>query len=121
VSQAAAAGQLELNTHMPVVGHNLLESIQILATGSKNLAEKCIDGITANKDRCLWYVENSASIATALNPYIGYDKAAAVVKESLSTGKSIPDVILEKGYLDKKGLKEVLDPIAMTQPNLKKK
>ncbi len=121
VSQAAAAGQLELNTHMPVLGHNLLESIQILAVGSKNLAEKCIDDIVPNKERCLWYVENSASIATALNPFIGYDKAAAVVKESLATGKSIPDVILEKGYLDKKGLKEVLDPIAMTQPNLKKK
>lgn len=121
VSQAAAAGQLELNTHMPVLGHNLLESIQILTSGARNMAEKCIDGIGVNVDRCRWYVENSASIATALNPYIGYDKAAAVVKESLATGKSIPDVILEKGYLDRKGLKEVLDPIAMTQPNLKRK
>jgi len=121
VSIAASAGQLELNTHMPVVGHNLLESLAILARGCENLATKCIDGITADKDRCFWYVENSASIATALNPYIGYDKAAAVVKESLATGKSIPDVILEKGYLDRKGLKEVLDPIAMTRPNLKRK
>jgi aspartate ammonia-lyase len=121
VSQAAAAGQLELNTHMPVVGHNLLESLHILTGACSNLAEKCVDGITANKDRCQWYVENSASIATALNPYIGYDKAAQVVKESLATDKPIPQVILEKGYLTKKELSEVLDPLAMTRPNLKKK
>jgi len=120
VSIAASAGQLELNTHMPVVGHNLLESLHILAGACANLAGKCIDGITANKEKCKWYVENSASIATALNPYIGYDKAAAVVKESLKTGKPIPEIILEKGYLTKEGLKEVLDPIAMTQPNLKR-
>ena len=121
VSIAASAGQLELNTHMPVVGHNLLESLHILTGACDNLADKCVSGITANKDRCQWYVENSASIATALNPYIGYDKAAAVVKESLASGKPIPEVILEKGYLDRAGLKEVLDPISMTQPNLKKK
>jgi len=121
VSIAASAGQMELNTHMPVVGHNLLESLHILAGACDNLAQKCVDGITANKERCRWYVENSASIATALNPYIGYDKAAAVVKESLATDKPIPQVILEKGYLSPSELKEVLDPIAMTRPNLKRK
>ena len=121
VSMAAAAGQMELNTHMPVLGHNLLESLQILSTACRHLAEKCIDGITANAERCRWYVENSASIATALNPYIGYDKAASVVKESLATNKPIPEVILEMGYLSKKELNEILDPMAMTRPNLKRK
>jgi aspartate ammonia-lyase len=121
VSIAASAGQLELNTHMPVIGHNLLESLHILKGACDNLASKCVDGITANKDRCKWYVENSASIATALNPYIGYDKAAAVVKESLASGKSIPEVILEKGFATKEELKTILDPIGMTQPNLKRK
>lgn len=121
VSAAAAAGQLELNTHMPLLGWNLLDSLDILAQACLHLAKKCIDGITANEERCRWYVENSPSIATALNPYIGYDKAAGVVKESLKTKKPIPQVILEKGYLSPAQLKEVLDPTAMTQPNLKRK
>jgi aspartate ammonia-lyase len=121
VSAAAAAGQLELNTHMPVLGHNLLESLDLLAKACVHLATKCVDGITPNVERCRWYVENSPSIATALNPYIGYDKAAGVVKESLASRKPIPQIILEKGYLSKEQLKEVLDPIAMTQPNLKRK
>ncbi|GMV65998.1 MAG: fumarate hydratase class II [Candidatus Hinthialibacteria bacterium] len=121
VSAAAAAGQLELNTHMPVLGSNLLESLDILTQAALHLARKCVDGITANVERCRWYVENSPSIATALNPYIGYDKAAAVVKESLKTRKPIPEVILEQGYLSREQLKEVLDPIAMTQPNLTRK
>jgi aspartate ammonia-lyase len=121
VSSAAAAGQLELNTHMPVVGHNLLESLELLARACEHLAVKCIDGIGANVERCRWYVENSPSIATALNPYIGYDRAAGVVKESLKSKKPIPEVVLEMGYLTKEQLKGVLDPIAMTQPNLKRK
>ncbi|NUN96314.1 MAG: aspartate ammonia-lyase [Candidatus Omnitrophica bacterium] len=121
VSAAAAAGQLELNTHMPVLGHNLLESLELLAKAAVHLAEKCIDGIEVKVEQCRWYVENSPSIATALNPYIGYDKAAEVVKESLKTKKPIPEVILAKGYLTREQLKVVLDPIAMTQPNLKRK
>lgn len=121
VSAAAAAGQLELNTHMPVLGWNLLDSLDILAQACRHLATKCVDGITANAERCRWYVENSPSIATALNPYIGYDKAAGVVKESLKTKKPIPQVILEMGYLTPSQLKVVLDPAAMTQPNLKRK
>lgn len=121
VSSAAAAGQLELNTHMPVLGHNLLESLELLRSAAEHLAAKCIDGIEINVDQCRWYVENSPSIATALNPYIGYDKAAAVVKESLKSKKPIPEVILEHGYLTKDQLKVVLDPAVMTQPNLKRK
>ena len=126
VSIAASAGQLELNTHMPVLGHNLLESLEILSNGARHLAEKCIDGIQANEDVCKGYFETSPSLATALNPYIGYDRAAAIVKESLATGRPIAEVILktvkEMGILsERQVMKEILDPIAMTSPNLKRK
>lgn len=121
VALACQAGQLELNTHMPVVGHNLLESLEILANAITNLTDRCIAGICADKQRCRQYVEHSLGIATALNPHIGYDKSAQLVKESQVTGRSLRELVLEHGYLTEKRVKEILDPEAMTAPNLRHK
>src|SRR3989344_1964051 len=118
ITISCASGNLDLNTHMPIIGHNILESIELLSNAAKTFAEKCVSGITVNRDKCSFYVENSMALATALNPHIGYDKAAAVVKESLQTGKTIKELVLEKGYLDKKKLDEVLNPKNLTRPNL---
>jgi len=96
ISMAAQAGQLELNVMMPVIAFNVVISLRILTNALKVLREKCVEGITANKDICRRYAENSLGLATILNPYIGYAAAAEVAKESNRTGKSIIDVIREK-------------------------
>ncbi|MBR9699216.1 aspartate ammonia-lyase [Candidatus Woesearchaeota archaeon] len=119
ISLSCAAGNLDLNTHMPVIGHNLIESMKILRNSAKTFAEKCVQGIKANKEQCQWYVENSMALATALNPYLGYDTAAALVKESLKSQKTIKQLVLEKGLMKKDELDKVLDPKKLTKPNLK--
>ena len=120
ITIACTAGNLDLNTHMPVIGHNITESLEILGNAAEHLAVKCINGITPNKKQCDWYVDNSMALATALNPYIGYDKASDIVKESLKTGKPIKQLVLEKGYLKKAELDRILDPKKLTSPNLRK-
>jgi len=121
ISNAASAGQLELNTHMPVIGHNLIESLKMLTGAARALDAKCVRGIVANRERCAWYFENSMALATVLNPYIGYDNAAALVKESIRTGKTLKQLILEKKVLPKDELERLLDPKALTSPNLQGK
>jgi fumarate hydratase class II/aspartate ammonia-lyase len=121
ITMAAQAGQLELNVMMPVIQHKLLESIEILINSLKVFTTKCVNGISANVERCNHYAANTMALATALNPYIGYAKAAEVAKESLSTGKSIKDIVLEKGLLTEARLNEVLSPISMTEPSGKSK
>jgi fumarate hydratase class II/aspartate ammonia-lyase len=98
ITMASQAGQLELNVMMPVMQYKLLDSISILTSAMKAFTDKCIKGITANEDRCNQYATNSMSIVTALNPYIGYSKAADIAKESLLTGKSIKEIVLSKNY-----------------------
>jgi len=119
ISMATQAGQLELNVMIPTVMHNLLQSIEILKNASSLLAEMCIDGITANKDVCSKYAEESYGIAAALNPYIGYSKAAEVVKESVKTGKTMREIILEKKLLSKAELDKILSPKELTTPKSK--
>jgi aspartate ammonia-lyase len=104
IANCCSAGQLELNTHMPVVAYNIIQSLEIMAN-SVNAFENVVNGITVNEDVCKKYSETSAGLATILNPYIGYDKAAEVVKESLKTGKSVKEIILKKKLLHKKELK----------------
>ena len=116
ITMASQAGQLELNVMMPVMQYKLLDSISILTNALKVFTDKCIKGITANEDRCYQYATDSMSIATALNPYIGYSKAADIAKESLLTGKSIKEVILEKKLISEKKLNEILSPMSMTKP-----
>jgi len=115
VELAAQAGQLELNVMMPVMAHNLLTSATILKNAVRVFTEKCVDGITVNRERCQMYVEKSLGIATALNPFIGYMKAAEVAKEALATGCSVAEVALEKGYMTKDELKRALDPMRLTE------
>src|SRR5690606_20770527 len=81
VAFAGSQGRFELNTYQPVVGHNLLESIGLLATSSALFATRCVDGIVADEERCLRYAESSPAIATALNPLLGYETVASLVKQ----------------------------------------
>lgn len=99
VQLAAAAGQLELNTHMPVTGLNLVKSFRILQRTAVMLTDKCIKGIAANRDRCYHYFETSGGLGTILNPVLGYDKVAALVKESLKTKKTAREIVIEKGIM----------------------
>jgi aspartate ammonia-lyase len=116
VTMAAEAGSLELNAMEPIMALNLLQSVTLLGNACRILAEKCVQGITANRDRCAAYVRNSIGVVTALNPVIGYDRAAAVAKEALATGGSVYDLVLQKGWLSRKQLDELLAPEAMTHP-----
>ncbi|UCC26912.1 MAG: class II fumarate hydratase [Gemmatimonadales bacterium] len=111
-------GNFELNVMMPVMAHALLESISILAGSVRVFADRCVVGITANEDRCRELLEKNPSIATALNPYIGYDKAAEVAKQAAREKRSVRDVVSEQGLLPADQLDEALDVRSMTEPGL---
>jgi len=115
---AAQAGQLELNVMMPVVAWNLLHEIEILGTSMDVFSRFCVEGITANEDRCRMYAEGSMSVVTVLNPHIGYAKAAEVAKEYLRSGKSIREIVQERELLSKEKLNEVFNLGAMTEPGI---
>jgi aspartate ammonia-lyase len=116
VALAGQAGQLELNVMMPTMAHSVLTSITIMTNMLRQLTEFCIKGITANEKRCETYAHSTVSLATALNPYIGYTKAAEIAKESVATGKTIIEIARSKGYLSEEQIKEILDPARMTEP-----
>ncbi len=116
ITMAGEAGQLELNAFEPIVFYQLFESITCLTNAANTLRINCIDGIKANKSRCESYVFNSVGIVTALNPYIGYKKSAEVAKESLKTGKTVKEIVLEKRYMDSQTLEYVLDAHKLTSP-----
>ena len=97
---------------------DLLQSLQILTNALRVFRTRCVEGITADPDRCRQYADRSMALATALNPYIGYAAAAEVVKESVRTGKGIPEIVLEKELLSPEQLKDVLDPFKMTEPGI---
>ena len=115
VAFGGSQGTLELNVFMPMMAHNLLESIRLLSNVSHVFAEKCIDGIEANVEQCRAYAESSPSIGTSLNPYIGYEKAAAVIKRATKENKTIREVVLEEGLMDDDELTKALDIEAMTR------
>jgi len=108
VAMACAAGQLELNTHMPLIGTNLIKSLKIMARNCRMVAHKCVNGITANPDVCRRYFEESAGLATVLNPQLGYDMVAQLVKESLKTGKNMKELVLEKDIMPEDELEALL-------------
>jgi len=114
VGLAAQHGQLELNVMGPVLMHNLFQSVQILGNAARVFAEQCVDGIQAHEEKLRYDAERCIGIATVLNPYIGYDAAAAVAKESLATGKPLRDVVLEHGYLPEDRLDVLLRPENLT-------
>ncbi|MBK4732932.1 aspartate ammonia-lyase [Oxynema sp. CENA135] len=109
IALAAQAGQLELNVMMPLIAYDLIHSIEILGHTIAALTERCLKGITAKGDRCAEYAEGSLALVTALNPHIGYLNAAAIAKESLETGKSLRQLVLEKGLMSEEQLAQVLD------------
>ncbi len=119
VAMAVQAGQLELNVMMPAMAHNVLQSITILTNTLRELDHRCIRGITANADRCAFYAQSTVSLATALNPYIGYARAAQVVKQSIATGKSIIAIVRDEGLLTEDQIATILDARAMTEPRAK--
>jgi len=116
ITMAAQAGQLELNANEPLIAHMLFQSITNLGKACSILSERCINGITANEDVCENMVKNSIGLATALNPVIGYSQAAQVAQEAHRKGKSIYDIVLEKGILDKDELDKILSPRNMMEP-----
>ncbi|CEN44597.1 aspartate ammonia-lyase [Capnocytophaga canis] len=110
VTFAAEAGQLQLNVMEPVICQSIIESIVFVQRAIETLRTKCIDGITANREVCLNMVKNSIGIVTALNPHIGYKNSTKIAKEALETGKSVYDLVLEKGLLSQEQLDTILDP-----------
>ena len=109
VDCAAAAGQLELNVMMPVIAWNLLHSEHILTTGLEMLSERCLEGITANPERCREYFENSMGLATALSPVIGYAVAARIVQRAISESRSIKEIVIEEGLIDEQSWNSLFD------------
>ncbi|MEV8590004.1 class II fumarate hydratase [Streptomyces sp. NPDC051180] len=121
VAVAGAAGNFELNVMLPVMAKNLLESVRLLANASRLLADRTVDGITANVERAREYAESSPSVVTPLNKYIGYEEAAKVAKRSLAERKTIREVVIESGYVERgdltvEQLDEALDVLRMTHP-----
>ncbi|HET9216065.1 MAG TPA: class II fumarate hydratase [Terriglobia bacterium] len=112
------AGNFELNVMMPVMAHNLLESIRILATSAGNFTDRCISGLVADAQRCNEMIEKSLAMCTALAPEIGYDQAAAIARESYKTGKTVRQIALEKNVIPADRLDEILDPMRMTKPGI---
>ncbi|MEU5836469.1 class II fumarate hydratase [Streptomyces diacarni] len=121
VAAAGAAGNFELNVMLPVIAKNLLESVRLLANASRLLADRTVDGITANAERARTYAESSPSVVTPLNKYIGYENAAAVAKKALAEELTIREAVLRSGYVERgkltqEQLDEALDVLRMTHP-----
>ncbi len=116
VTFAAEAGQLQLNAFEPIIAHSLFKSVNHLRQGCLTLADRCVDGITANRDALRTRVENSIGIVTALNPYIGYAAATSVAAEALESGKGVAEIVLARGLMSRAELDDVLRPEVLTQP-----
>jgi len=118
ISTGGQHGNFELNTMMPMMADHLLESIRLLANGSRNLVERCVRGIEANEQRTGSLIEGSLSLCTALTPIVGYDAAAGIAREAFSNGKTVRQVSREHRLLPEKELNRVLDPIRLTKPGI---
>ncbi|WP_199031901.1 aspartate ammonia-lyase [Ralstonia sp. ASV6] len=116
ITFAAEAGQLQLNAFEPVIAHSLFKSLVHLRNGCLTLADKCVNGITANVDHLRDNVERSIGIVTALNPHIGYTNATAIAQEALASGASVYQLVLDKRLLSQEALDEILQPEMLTQP-----
>ena len=115
IAFSASSGECELNVMRPVICHNLLSSFEIMKNAMLLLSERCIKGIKADKEKCRYYAENSFGIAAALNPYIGYSKAAECVREAIKDGKTLRQIILKKGVLNERELNRILSPQNLTR------
>ncbi|MFQ3548555.1 MAG: aspartate ammonia-lyase [Armatimonadota bacterium] len=118
ITQSAASGNLELNAFLPILSHNLFQSLVLLKNSADLLAEKCIKGIVANRERCNELVEKSLVNLTALTPYIGYESASKIAKKVLKTEKTVRETALEEGYFTQEEIDVVLSSIEMTKPGV---
>ncbi len=118
ITLASEGGQLQLNVFEPVIAFNLFNSINMMKNAFETLANKCIDGITANKEHCKNLVVNSIGLVTALNPHIGYENSTSVAKEALDSGQSVYDIVLKRGLLTKEELEDIIKPENMIKPRL---
>lgn len=116
ITMAAEAGQLQLNVMEPVIAFNIFQSVDMLTRAITVLTNRCIKGITANKEHCRHLVENSIGIVTALNPYIGYENSTRIAKKALETEKSVMSLVLEEKLLSREELEDILTPEKMTRP-----
>ncbi|MEO6577517.1 MAG: lyase family protein, partial [Candidatus Limnocylindria bacterium] len=118
VAWAASRGQLELNVMMPLMAHEVLEAAYVLTTGCTQFARECVAGIEADEERSAWLLEQSSAMATPLAPYIGYALAASIAKEAVATGRTIRELVLEKGIFDQEAIDVILDPFELTEPGV---
>ncbi|KKM12162.1 aspartate ammonia-lyase [Clostridiales bacterium PH28_bin88] len=118
IALAVEAGQLELNVMEPVIAFNLLQSLEILCNAVKVFRERCIEGITVNREQCQGMVERSVGMITALSPYIGYEEASVLAQEVIASGRTVPEIVAEKGLLSQEEIQAVMSPKAMTEPGI---
>jgi len=118
VAWAASRGQLELNVMMPLIAHEVLEAGQVLTSGCRQFARECVAGIEADVEHCAELLEQSSAMATPLAPYIGYALAASIAKEAVASGRTIRELVLEKGIFDQEALDVILDPFELTEPGV---
>jgi len=119
VMLASQAGQLELNVMMPVIAHNLFEMIQVLTGAIRAFTEKCVVGLVANREKAEGWLAKNAILVTALNPVIGYLRGAEVAKEAMSSGRTLKEVVVEKGYLTAAEADRLLDARALTEGGIR--
>jgi len=117
VTMAAEGGQLQLNAFEPIIAHSLFKSIDHLASACRTLADRCVTGITANRERARRLLDDSTALVTALNPIIGYARASEVAQEALASGRRVADLVLEKGWMTREQLEEALRPETLTRPH----
>jgi len=117
VTLAAEAGQLQLNAFEPIIAHSLFKSIAHLSAACRTLSDRCVKGITANRERARRLLDDSTALVTALNPYIGYARSSEIAQEALATGRRVYDLVLEKGLMSREQLEEVMKPEALTRPH----
>jgi aspartate ammonia-lyase len=116
ISFAAEGGQMQLNAFEPIIAHSLFKSLSHLRQACLTLADKCVRGITANREHLKKMVENSIGIVTALNPYIGYENSSMIAKEAYASGRSVMALVLEKGLLTQAQLDDIMKPESLTLP-----
>jgi len=117
IALGGMGGVFELNLMLPLIGSNILESINILSNGMKMFREKLLNDLSANKNKCNGYIEDSLAMCTSLAPIIGYDKAASIAKKAFKNDKTVREVCIEDKILSNEELEKILDPFSMIQPN----
>src|SRR5439155_12781995 len=116
ITFGAVSGNFELNTAMPLIAYNLLQSIELLANACRVFTRRCLDGLEADSERCESNLERSLAMCTALAPVIGYDQAARIAKAAYESGRTVREVAKEMSGLDEAKISQLLDPASMTTP-----